>query len=101
MGYHSSPVDLSEDFTVAASNVITTLAFGKEVSIISPGFDFEPTSKSCCITTVPSCVFVLEDWPKSLFALPIWTSVLHKGEYDVPSGCDSAFHLFFSTTRAH
>ncbi|XP_036071644.1 steroid 21-hydroxylase isoform X2 [Oryzias melastigma] len=30
MGYHSSPVDLSEDFTVAASNVITTLAFGKE-----------------------------------------------------------------------
>uniref|UniRef100_A0A8C7Y8R3 Steroid 21-hydroxylase n=2 Tax=Oryzias sinensis TaxID=183150 RepID=A0A8C7Y8R3_9TELE len=30
MGYHGSPVDLSEDFTVAASNVITTLAFGKE-----------------------------------------------------------------------
>ncbi|XP_004078124.1 steroid 21-hydroxylase isoform X2 [Oryzias latipes] len=30
MGYQGSPVDLSEDFTVAASNVITTLAFGKE-----------------------------------------------------------------------
>lgn len=33
MDYQSSAVDLSEDFTVAASNVITTLAFGKEVSI--------------------------------------------------------------------
>ncbi|XP_020565772.1 steroid 21-hydroxylase isoform X3 [Oryzias latipes] len=31
MGYQGSPVDLSEDFTVAASNVITTLAFGKEL----------------------------------------------------------------------
>ncbi|XP_071372207.1 steroid 21-hydroxylase [Centroberyx affinis] len=30
MGYQGSAVDLSEDFTVAASNVITTLAFGKE-----------------------------------------------------------------------
>ncbi|XP_037532958.1 steroid 21-hydroxylase [Nematolebias whitei] len=30
IGYHMKPVDLSEDFTVAASNVITTLAFGKE-----------------------------------------------------------------------
>ncbi|XP_026227977.1 steroid 21-hydroxylase [Anabas testudineus] len=30
MDYQSSAVDLSEDFTVAASNVITTLAFGKE-----------------------------------------------------------------------
>ncbi|XP_062278458.1 steroid 21-hydroxylase [Scomber scombrus] len=30
MDYQGSPVDLSEDFTVAASNVITTLAFGKE-----------------------------------------------------------------------
>ncbi|XP_029307968.1 steroid 21-hydroxylase [Cottoperca gobio] len=28
--YQGSAVDLSEDFTVAASNVITTLAFGKE-----------------------------------------------------------------------
>lgn len=31
--YQGRAVDLSEDFTVAASNVITTLAFGKEVSI--------------------------------------------------------------------
>ncbi|XP_042346722.1 steroid 21-hydroxylase [Plectropomus leopardus] len=30
MDYRGSAVDLSEDFTVAASNVITTLAFGKE-----------------------------------------------------------------------
>ncbi|KAF7665732.1 hypothetical protein LDENG_00132670 [Lucifuga dentata] len=30
MGYQGNAVDLSEDFTVAASNVITTLAFGKE-----------------------------------------------------------------------
>ncbi|XP_029927966.1 steroid 21-hydroxylase [Myripristis murdjan] len=30
MGYGGSAADLSEDFTVAASNVITTLAFGKE-----------------------------------------------------------------------
>lgn len=31
MDYKGTAVDLSEDFTVAASNVITTLAFGKEV----------------------------------------------------------------------
>ncbi|XP_054478198.1 steroid 21-hydroxylase [Anoplopoma fimbria] len=30
MDYQGSAVDLSQDFTVAASNVITTLAFGKE-----------------------------------------------------------------------
>ncbi|XP_049439776.1 steroid 21-hydroxylase [Epinephelus fuscoguttatus] len=30
MDYQGDAVDLSEDFTVAASNVITTLAFGKE-----------------------------------------------------------------------
>ncbi|KAG7469604.1 hypothetical protein MATL_G00130680 [Megalops atlanticus] len=30
LGYNETPVDLSEDFTVAASNVITTLVFGKE-----------------------------------------------------------------------
>ncbi|CAL8248782.1 unnamed protein product [Lota lota] len=30
IGYNSSAVDLSEDFTVAASNVITTLTFEKE-----------------------------------------------------------------------
>ena len=36
MDYQGSAVDLSEDFTVAASNVITTLAFGKEVSILLP-----------------------------------------------------------------
>ncbi|KAM4580869.1 steroid 21-hydroxylase [Odontesthes bonariensis] len=29
-GYQGSAVDLAEDFTVAASNVITTLAFGRE-----------------------------------------------------------------------
>lgn len=33
MGYQGGAVDLSEDFTVAASNVITTLVFGREVSI--------------------------------------------------------------------
>lgn len=32
MDYQGRAVDLSEDFTVAASNVITTLTFGKEVS---------------------------------------------------------------------
>lgn len=32
MDYQGKAVDLAEDFTVAASNVITTLAFGKEVS---------------------------------------------------------------------
>lgn len=31
MDYQERAVDLAEDFTVAASNVITTLAFGKEV----------------------------------------------------------------------
>uniref|UniRef100_A0A3Q3M5P2 Steroid 21-hydroxylase n=1 Tax=Mastacembelus armatus TaxID=205130 RepID=A0A3Q3M5P2_9TELE len=36
MGYKGSAVDLSEDFTVAASNVITTLAFGKEYDKCSP-----------------------------------------------------------------
>lgn len=41
IGYHMKPVDLSEDFTVAASNVITTLAFGKEVSVLSPAVYFE------------------------------------------------------------
>ncbi|XP_037836091.1 steroid 21-hydroxylase isoform X3 [Kryptolebias marmoratus] len=30
LDYHMKPADLSEDFTVAASNIITTLAFGKE-----------------------------------------------------------------------
>jgi len=30
--YQGSAVDLAGDFTVAASNVITTLAFGREVS---------------------------------------------------------------------
>lgn len=35
MDYDGSAVDLAEDFTVAASNVITTLSFGKEVSIFS------------------------------------------------------------------
>lgn len=34
--YQGAAVDLSEDFTVAASNVITTLVFGKEVSIFCP-----------------------------------------------------------------
>uniref|UniRef100_A0A087XYI0 Steroid 21-hydroxylase n=1 Tax=Poecilia formosa TaxID=48698 RepID=A0A087XYI0_POEFO len=36
MDYQESAVDLSEDFTVAASNVITTLAFGKEYDKTSP-----------------------------------------------------------------
>lgn len=39
--YQGGAVDLSEDFTVAASNVITTLVFGKEVSI-------------CCLRGIPS-----------------------------------------------
>ena len=42
MDYQGRAVDLSEDFTVAASNVITTLAFGKEVSILSQVIYFEP-----------------------------------------------------------
>nr|BAC76051.1 cytochrome P450 21-hydroxylase [Anguilla japonica] len=36
MDYNETPVDLSEDFTVAASNVITTLVFGKEYDKSSP-----------------------------------------------------------------
>lgn len=44
MDYQGRAVDLSEDFTVAASNVITTLAFGKEVSICPPTVQFEPLS---------------------------------------------------------
>ncbi|XP_061809004.1 steroid 21-hydroxylase isoform X2 [Nerophis lumbriciformis] len=36
MDYQGSAVDLSEDFTVAASNVITTLTFGKEYDKSSP-----------------------------------------------------------------
>ncbi|XP_035988406.1 steroid 21-hydroxylase [Fundulus heteroclitus] len=36
MDYQERAVDLSEDFTVAASNVITTLAFGKEYDKTSP-----------------------------------------------------------------
>lgn len=42
MDYQSSAVDLSEDFTVSASNVITTLAFGKEVSIFPLAAQFVP-----------------------------------------------------------
>lgn len=34
--YQGVAMDLSEDFTVAASNVITTLVFGKEVSVCHP-----------------------------------------------------------------
>lgn len=41
MDYQESAVDLSEDFTVAASNVITTLAFGKEVGLLSPAVYFK------------------------------------------------------------
>lgn len=41
MDYQESAVDLSEDFTVAASNVITTLAFGKEVGLHSPAVYFK------------------------------------------------------------
>lgn len=33
LDYNKKPVDLSEDFTVATSNIITKLAFGKAVSI--------------------------------------------------------------------
>lgn len=44
MDYQGSAVDLSEDFAVAASNVITTLAFGKEVSIFPPTAQFVPLS---------------------------------------------------------
>ncbi|MEQ2239388.1 hypothetical protein ILYODFUR_003982 [Ilyodon furcidens] len=36
MDYQETAVDLSEDFTVAASNVITTLAFGKEYDKTTP-----------------------------------------------------------------
>ncbi|KAG9327948.1 hypothetical protein JZ751_017205 [Albula glossodonta] len=36
LDYNETPVDLSEDFTVASSNVITTLVFGKEYDKSSP-----------------------------------------------------------------
>ncbi|XP_061072017.1 steroid 21-hydroxylase [Conger conger] len=36
LDYNETPVELSEDFTVAASNVITTLVFGKEYDKSSP-----------------------------------------------------------------
>lgn len=38
LDYQERAVDLSEDFTVAASNVITTLAFGKEVGLFQQLF---------------------------------------------------------------
>lgn len=52
MEYKGSAVDLSEDFTVAASNVITTLAFGKEVSplIVCPS-----EYHKICFSSVNSC----------------------------------------------
>lgn len=69
MNYQGSAVDLSEDFTVAASNVITTLAFGKEASIFPPTAQFLPLSIrgglqnllfSCgCARPVLGCLFML------------------------------------------
>lgn len=61
MDYQGSAVDLSEDFTVAASNVITTLAFGKEVSILPPTAQFVPLSRESemdckiCFSSMNSC----------------------------------------------
>lgn len=57
MDYQGSAVDLSEDFTVAASNVITTLVFGKEVSICPQTVQFEQLSirdvlLNCLLTVV-------------------------------------------------
>ncbi|XP_039974042.1 steroid 21-hydroxylase isoform X2 [Xiphias gladius] len=48
MDYQSSAVDLSEDFTVSASNVITTLAFGKEYDKSSP----ELQQLHCCLNEI-------------------------------------------------
>ncbi|XP_056237198.1 steroid 21-hydroxylase [Seriola aureovittata] len=48
MDYKDSAVDLSEDFTVAASNVITTLAFGKEYDKSSS----ELQQLHCCLNEI-------------------------------------------------
>ncbi|XP_018535934.1 steroid 21-hydroxylase isoform X3 [Lates calcarifer] len=48
MDYKDRAVDLSEDFTVAASNVITTLAFGKEYDKSSS----ELQQLHCCLNEI-------------------------------------------------
>uniref|UniRef100_A0A3Q2FNB8 Steroid 21-hydroxylase n=2 Tax=Cyprinodon variegatus TaxID=28743 RepID=A0A3Q2FNB8_CYPVA len=48
LDYQERAVDLSEDFTVAASNVITTLAFGKEYDKTSP----ELQKLHCCLNEI-------------------------------------------------
>ncbi|KAG7476198.1 steroid 21-hydroxylase [Solea senegalensis] len=48
MGYQGRAVDLAEDFTVAASNVITTLAFGKEYDKSSPKLQ----QLHCCLNEI-------------------------------------------------
>lgn len=47
MDYRGIAVDLAEDFTVAASNVITTLAFGKEVSVCPQTLQLALLSLGC------------------------------------------------------
>lgn len=64
--YQGSAADLSEDFTVAASNVITTLVFGKEVS-------------TCCRCGVPVHPVSVVKTPFSVFYSMI----------KVPQSCNS------------
>ena len=66
MDYQGSAMDLSEDFTVAASNVITTLAFGKEVSVFLPQL-----SLFLWLSEMDSLLpFCIGNGTRSLFMLP-------------------------------
>uniref|UniRef100_A0A1A8BLJ4 Cytochrome P450, family 21, subfamily A, polypeptide 2 n=1 Tax=Nothobranchius kadleci TaxID=1051664 RepID=A0A1A8BLJ4_NOTKA len=69
MDYQGTAADLSEDFTVAASNVITTLAFGKE---------YDKTSSE--LQELHSCLneIVEERYPKysDRHRLPVLSSVI-------------------------
>ncbi|XP_008321705.1 steroid 21-hydroxylase [Cynoglossus semilaevis] len=64
MDYQERAVDLAEDFTVAASNVITTLAFGKEYDKSST----ELQQLHCCLNEIvglwgSSWISVLDSFP--------------------------------------
>ncbi|XP_069054803.1 steroid 21-hydroxylase [Lepisosteus oculatus] len=50
LGYQETPVDLSEDFTLAASNIITTLVFGKQYEKGDP----ELSSLHSCLNEIVS-----------------------------------------------
>lgn len=90
MDYQGSAVDLSEDFTVAASNVITTLAFGKEVSILPPTAQFVPQSVGDGLQNLQNLLFInkqlwytsawllvyVGNWARSLFMLPFYEACI-------------------------